>query len=61
MNISIRFVLPATAGHTAHCTNWLTSTKLTVHMDCLLCPNMELQENPFNGSHHTAENLSELT
>jgi len=54
-NISIHFVLPATAGHTA-----TLQTKLTVHTDCLFCPNMELQENPFNGSRYTADKLEEL-
>jgi len=34
-NISIHFVLQATAGHTAHCSNRLSSTKLTVNIDCL--------------------------
>jgi len=30
-------------------------------MECLLCPNMELQENPSNVSGYTDENLEELT
>ena len=55
-NISIHFVLPATAGHTA-----TVQTKLTVHIDCLYCPDMELQENPSNGSRYTVENLKEPT
>ena len=53
-NIIIHFLLPATAGHTANCNNGLTSNKLTIHMDCLYCPNVELQENPSNGSRYTA-------
>jgi len=55
-NISNHFVLSATAGHTAG-----LETKLTVHTDCLFCPKMELQENPFNGSRYTADKLEELT
>jgi len=51
-NISIHFVLPATAGHTT-----TLETKLTVYTDCLFCPNMELQENSFNGSRYTADKL----
>ena len=30
-------------------------------MDCLYCPDMELQENPSNGSRYTADNSEELT
>ena len=55
-NISKHFVLPTTAGHTA-----TFETKLTVRMDCLFCPNMELQKNPFNDSRYTADKLEELT
>ena len=54
-NISKHFVLPATAGHTT-----TFETKLTFHTDCLFCPNMELQENTFNGSRYTADKLEEL-
>ena len=53
-NISTHFVLLATAGHIA-----TLQTKLTVHIDCLYCPDMELQENPSNGSRYTEENLKE--
>jgi hypothetical protein len=30
-------------------------------MDCLYCPDMELQKNPSSGSRYTADNFEELT